>query len=196
MSSLRLSVVFIATLALAVPGALAQDPNAASRVDPPTYFDKGSFALSVTGGYYTEIESPYFKLNPYTVAGSYYVLDTFALGFELSGYVLDNKEGVDDTGAGVANLTLRHHFFERGEFSLFGEVALGLFYADDKFPPGGTHFNFTEQFGVGMTYRLREDVFLIGAARYFHISNAYRHGEDENPGVNAVGGYVGVLFTF
>jgi hypothetical protein len=187
--------VLAVLLALHAASAHAADP-ATQRVDPPTYFDKGSFALSLTGGYYPAYESPGENLNPYTVGGVYYALDTLALGVELTGYALDAKEGADDTGAGGFNLYLRHHFFERGEFSLFGEVALGMLYADDRFPPGGTHFNFTEQFGVGMTYRLREDLFFIGGARYIHISNADIRGQDRNPSLNAVGGYVGLLFTF
>jgi hypothetical protein len=169
--------------------------RAATADEPDSYFEKGTFALTLTPGYYVDFESGE-KINPYTAGFSYYVAEHVALGVEVSGYVLDAKDGFNDAGAGGANLTLRHHVYERGDFSLFLDVALGMIYADDEFPPGGTRFNFTEQFGVGVTYRLADHWFLIGAARYIHISNAYIHGQDQNPGVNAVGGYLGVMFTF
>jgi Lipid A 3-O-deacylase (PagL) len=60
--------------------------------------------------------------------------------------------------------------------------------------PDGTNFNFTPQFGLGATYQLSDNTFLIGGARLFHLSNA---GIDPgvNPSINlAIEGYVGLLF--
>jgi hypothetical protein len=191
--------VAVAVCGLITSGAKASDAGDAPPPPPPppaSHFDKGTFCVSLTGGYYSDVESPNERVNPYTLGANYYVRDDLALGVEVSGYVLDAKDGFDDAGAAGANLTLRHHIFERGDFSTFLEVALGMIYADDEFPPGGTRFNFTEQFGVGVTYRLRDNVFVVGGGRFIHISNAYIHGRDQNPGVNALGGYVGLMLTF
>jgi hypothetical protein len=183
-------------LAVALSGATTRADGVNSDVVPTTNFPKGAFSVSLTGGYYSDIESPNERVNPYTLGVNYYVRDDLGIGIEVAGLVLDAKEGFDDAGAAGANLTLRHHIYERGDFSAFLEVALGMIYADDEFPPGGTRFNFTEQFGVGATYRLKDDLFFVGGARFIHISNAYIHGRDQNPGINAVGGYVGLMFRF
>jgi hypothetical protein len=163
---------------------------------PETLFPKGAYTLSLNGGYYVEIESPNERVNPCTLAANYYVKDGFALGIEVVGYKLDAKNGFDDAGAGGFNLSLRHHVYERGDFSLFLEAAFGMIYADDEFPPGGTRFNYTEQAGVGVTYRLKDNLFFVGGGRFIHISNAYIHGRDQNPGVNAFGGYAGLMWEF
>lgn len=184
-----LSGVLVFVFALAANGA-------EDKIDPPTYFERGTFTASLTGGYYRDLQSPHVRVNPYSLGVNYYVLDGVGLGVEVAGLKLDAKEGFDDAGAAGFNLTLRHHVFERGDFSFFLEAALGMIYADDEFPPGGTRFNYTEQAGVGASYRLRDDLFLIGGARFIHISNAYIHGEDQNPGVNAIGGYVGLTYRF
>jgi hypothetical protein len=187
---LALSVTAAARAAESVPTA-ATEPSA-----PETLFPKGTFTVSLNGGYYVDVHSPNERVNPYTLAANYYVVDGLGLGVEVVGYTLDAKEGFDDAGAGGINFALRHHIYERGDFSLFLEAAFGMLYADDEFPPGGTRFNFTEQAGIGVTYRLRDNLFLVGAGRFIHISNAYIHGRDQNPGVNALGGYLGLMWTF
>jgi hypothetical protein len=192
----------VAALTLVARPALAEDQAASDGDDtvaktlPTTYFPKGMFVATLTGGYYIAVESPNERVNPYSLGVSYYVVENLGLGVEVSGLVLDAKEGFDDAGAAGLNATLRHHIYNRGNFSLFLEVALGMIYADDEFPPGGTRFNFTEQVGAGVSFRLREDLFVIGGARFMHISNAYIHGADENPGINALGGYVGLMYRF
>jgi hypothetical protein len=183
-------------IGLVAVGARADDRQNADELPPPTNFPKGLWTAQLTGGYYGEIQSRFHKVNPYTAGFSYYLRDGLGLGVDVVGYKLDERGGFDDAGAAGLNLTLRHHVYERGDFSLFLDAVLGCVYADDEFPPGGTRFNYTEQAGVGATYRIRDNVYFIGAARFMHISNAYIHGRDQNPGVNALGGYVGLLFKF
>jgi hypothetical protein len=195
-------VCCVAVLTLVARPAFAEDhaesdgEDTVAKTVPSSYFPKGMFVATITAGYYTDVESPNERVNPYSLGVSYYVVENHGLGVEVSGLVLDAKEGFDDAGAAGLNLTLRHHIYNRGDFSLFLEVALGMIYADDEFPPGGTRFNFTEQVGAGVSYRLRDDLFLIGGARFMHISNAYIHGADQNPGINALGGYIGLMYRF
>ena len=60
----------------------------------------------------------------------------------------------------------------------------------------GTRFNFVFQSGAGLTCHLRDNLYLIGGARYYHLSNANFDGDGQNPSINGVRAYVGLLFTF
>ena len=64
------------------------------------------------------------------------------------------------------------------------------------FPAAGTHFNFRPQFGMGATLRLTPDVYLMGGAKLFHISNAGIGGPEHNPGFDSFMYYLGVMIPF
>jgi hypothetical protein len=194
-SALTVAMLLLVLGADVAPAQETTLPSSASS-EPTTLFPKGSFTVGINGGYYVEVHSPNERVNPYTLENRWYVKDGLGIGVDVIGYTLDAKDGFDDAGAAGLNLGLRHHVYERGDFSLFLEAAVGMIYADDEFPPGGTRFNYTEQAGVGVTYRLRENLFFVGGGRFIHISNAYIHGRDQNPGVNAFGGYAGLMWQF
>ena len=63
-------------------------------------------------------------------------------------------------------------------------------------PEGGTRFNYWMHSGPGLTYRLDARTHLMLGIRYYHLSNADSEGEAHNPNINALEGYVGLLFTF
>jgi hypothetical protein len=46
---------------------------------------------------------------------------------------------------------------------------------------------------VGATYQLRDNLYLFGGARYFHLSNAALEGPERNPSINGIEGYFGVM---
>ena len=183
------------------PGAAAAQAETgaerdAADAEPASMFDKGTWTLEINGGTYDDVFDSGEKHHVATVGGGYYFADRHNFRVELTGWDLDAKDGNPDTTAVGGNLGLRFHFLEYQRLSLFVEGAVGFYYADRKFPPGGTHFNYVSQGGLGATFRVYDDVHLYGAARYVHASNARIHGDDENPSVDALGGYVGVLFTF
>jgi opacity protein-like surface antigen len=168
----------------------------AARAEDGNSFDAGTWTLQFSAAYFDDLSPSDENVATGTTAVGYYFADRWALNLEVVGYALDAKQGGDDTqGAGV-NLGLRWHFIAQDRVSLFLEGAAGMLYADERFPPGGTNFNFALQAGLGATFRVYENVHLIGAARYLHISNANLHGIDENPSIDSIGGYVGVLFEF
>jgi hypothetical protein len=68
--------------------------------------------------------------------------------------------------------------------------------AEQEIPRGGTEINFDARAGVGATVRLLNDLHLMGGVRYLHLSNGNIHGLDENPSIDAVEGYVGLMLTF
>jgi len=165
-------------------------------------FLKGSWTLDAFAFATASIEGDPFA-TPFGggVGGSYYVADYFALRAELLGVGV--HQGSDDAAGVGFSLLARWHFYHRDRLTLFFEGGAGLLQSDVSVPDGdpaqeedGTHFNFTPQASVGATYRLKDNLHLIGAARYLHISNANKSGEDENPGLDTVGGYVGLLWTF
>jgi hypothetical protein len=129
------------------------------------------------------------------------VSDTLALRGELYGIGAEHT-GTDTVGGGF-NLIGRWHFYRKDNWSVFAEGGAGMLQTADSLPDGvpgqqndGTHFNFTTHLGVGGAYQLRDSIDFVGALRFTHISNAGLSGSDENPGINAIGGYVGLSIAF
>lgn len=186
-------------LAIGVIAGIARGAAAeknADAVPSGSMFEKGTWALELSGGTYDDVFHSGEKHHIGTIGAGYYFADRHGVRAELTGWDLDAKDGSRDTTAFGGNLGLRFHFLEYERLSLFAEGFVGFYYADRKFPPGGTHFNYTTGGGLGATFRIDQNVHLYGAARYLHASNARIHGDDENPSVDAFGGYVGVMFTF
>jgi hypothetical protein len=163
---------------------------------PSTMFPKDLWTMQITGGYTTSVEADEQGVAPLTLNAAYYFDTRHAVQMELVGYGFeDDGRGENPIGIGL-NVGLRYHFLEQGRFTMFIEGIVGILQADHEFPEGGTNFNFTEQLGLGATWRLNEDIHFIIAGRFLHISNAAIKGVDENPGYNGMGGYAGVLFKF
>ena len=129
------------------------------------------------------------------VGGSYYVFDDVSLGLEASGYQVTQSPGHDTSMGGLA-VVLRHHFLDVDRVTLFADVSFGPTIATDRVPQGGTYLNFTPRTGLGATYLLHDHFYLMGGARYFHLSNAHIDGPLRNPSVNGIEGYVGLMWTF
>lgn len=135
------------------------------------------------------------------IGGGYYFAERHALRVEVYGTHVD-QTGDNALGVG-ANLHGRWHFLQRGRFSLYFEGGGGLLQTTVSLPDGprergrdGTHFNFTATAILGASYQLRDRLHLNTAFRYMHISNARRRGADRNPSTEAVGGSVGLMWTF
>lgn len=93
----------------------------------------------------------------------------------------------DGWGAG-AGLFLQVRGYERGNFSSYVEAGASAAWFSHDFPAGGTHFNGSPRFGLGMEYRVGDHLGLVAGARWTHVSNGQ---SQENPGFDGVGGYVG-----
>ena len=166
-----------------------------------TMFPKGTWDLAFNGAYHETERKGDETVASATVSAGYYFADRLSVRGELVGYALDNKPGpsladADDAiGLGV-NAGLRYQFIEYRRLTLFAEVYTGVLYSHRDFPEDGTHLNFTLQGGLGATFRLRDNVHLVGGVRHLHISNARLRGEDENPSFDGPGASVGLLFRF
>ena len=178
----------LALLALALLPTLAR----AADDDP---FAKGTWSLDLTGSYTTPIRFSENKFYNSTLGVNYYVADRFSVGAQLEGYYTEQPSG-DNTVLGGAGLTLRYHLLEAGRFSLFADAAGSATMAESEVPDFGTHFNWTGKVGLGGTWQLDEGFFLIGGARYFHLSNGNLHGRDQNPSYDGVQYWSGVMWTW
>lgn len=131
-----------------------------------------------------------------TLAVEYFLYDDIALVGEFQGIKV--AQDGDDPEAFGFNLLARWHFDHWGDVSPYFEGGVGVFNSfDARVPPhDGTHFNFTLHLGLGLKWRLADRISFIAAARYYHLSNAYRRGVDRNPSLDAVGGYGGIEIRF
>jgi opacity protein-like surface antigen len=128
------------------------------------------------------------------VGVGYNPLPQLSLNVEVAAYgVFQDGE---NAGAGEARLMLRHHFFVKERWTAFADVGFGAFEASERVPEGGTRFNFVFRSGLGVSYELRDGMYLMGGARYWHLSNAKMEGDLRNPSINGVEGYVGLMWTW
>jgi hypothetical protein len=156
-------------------------------------FRKGSWAVEVDGAYIHPVRFSEDKFYQGSVAASYYIADDVSVGAEVSGYLVDQPN--DDTAALGGGLLLRWHFLQAERYTLFVDGGFGVSIAEAAVPEGGTHFNYTPKGGGGATFRLRDDVHLVGGIRFFHQSNANIHGREQNPSFDGAQYYLGVVFT-
>jgi hypothetical protein len=181
-------------LAVAVFVLVALAPRARAA-EGSEVFPKGAWALDITGSYVTPVRFSENKFYNSTVTLNRYLADRFSFGLQLEGYYTEQPSG-DNTVLGGAGLTLRYHLVESGRFSFFADGAGSATIAEDEVPDFGTHFNWTGKAGLGGTWQLDEHTFLIGGARYFHLSNANIHGRDQNPSYDGIQYWAGVMWTW
>jgi hypothetical protein len=184
---------------LLVVVALTFAPAAARGDDdgPPVSdgnFRQGLWTVEWTGSVMKDLGPQESFMSGGGFGVSYYFIENVALSAQVSGLFVDQP--VEDAAAVEADLLLRHHLFHFDRYSFFLDVGAGLFEGDERVPASGTRFNFALQSGLGLTCRLRDNLYLIGGARYYHLSNADLEGDARNPSLNGVRGYFGLMFTF
>ena len=157
-------------------------------------FEKGTRSFQLYGSYADTFRLGDEQTKTLNAALGWYVYDRFSINVEAVGYSFET-EG-QDIGAGGADLLFRWHVLARERFSLFLDAAGGGLYAEDEIPLGGTHYNWIARLGGGFTFELWDDVHLMSGVRYLHMSNGDRHGRPQNPSMDAVETFVGVMWTF
>ena len=175
--------------------AFAQSTTqAVSQTKPADDFVRGTWSVTLDGAYaHSFITSP-ARIETGNIGVGYYVMDHVALNLEAAGFA-DQQPGKDAIISDL-DILLRHHVWVQDRFSLFLDVGGGLTYATHPIPNYATYFNFLAEAGIGATWRLQDNFYLIGGGRWLHFSNAALKGPDRNPSTNALEGYVGVMFTF
>jgi hypothetical protein len=77
-------------------------------------------------------------------------------------------------------------------YSCFTEIAVGVSGASAPTPRRGSWFNYVAQAGIGVSHPLTRRTHIVGGFRWLHLSNAGTFGNDRNPDVEALGGFVGL----
>ena len=177
----------------AAPLQATEDLAPGSR--PLVAFPKGTWDVEARGSYAWEFY-PYDheKLATGSVGIGYCLADNFSA--TLSVPVSHVHQFTHDATMVGLDLSLRYHFLQTNRFTLFTDLTGGLAQSNRIVPPGGTYFNFTAELGLGATYRLSNQFYLVGGLHYFHLSNAAIHGINHNPDLNAAQPYLGVMFRF
>ena len=186
---MRFAVAALLTLACCAP--LSAAPLFGEK---GSAFPEGTRAFEAGTAYIHPIRFSEDKFYGGSAAAHYYFGDEVSLGVELQGYAVDQV--ADDTALAAASLVLRWHFYAHDNFSLFVDGAGGVSLAEAEVPVGGSHFNYVPKLGGGATLKLRDNLHLIAAVRFLHLSNGNLHGLDENPSQDGVQYFAGVLFTF
>ena len=186
---------FCALVLVAVASALIVPDADAGWLDGKTTFAQGTRTFQTYANYVSAKGNSNDEILASGAMGAgYFVFDNTELNLELLGYHV-TQDGPDAEAIGL-QLLLRHHWIQFDRFSLFVDVGPGIFEGTTEVPRDGTSFNITFRSGPGLTYRVTDNFYLIGGARYFHLSNASLEGRDKNPSINGVEGYFGVMFTF
>ncbi|MBX3376596.1 MAG: acyloxyacyl hydrolase [Phycisphaeraceae bacterium] len=162
------------------------------RLDGPAFGTKGTEWWTFGGGIADDLsESTDYNLR---VAWSHFVATDVEFSLEANGWYFDQK-GTNTFGINPA-FVFRWHFYNEGDWTIYGDVGIGFLLTTDDTPDKGTSFNFTPRIGAGVTYRVSEDVRLQFGLRWHHISNARLEGDSENPARDGVLLYAGVMIPF
>ena len=197
MTNARLTLI-VAALALLTPITRADDDSTNDlRLDvvPAKPFAKGTKTIHAEASYTPSIRYSVEEFTTGTVGVGYYVWDNHCLTLLAHGFHV-NQAFERDADAGGVSVMGRWHVYNPGRLSFYVDGGGGYSWANTAVPIGGTTYNFTARVGGGVAYRLVDDVYLTGGARYFHLSNAQAHGRSKNPSYDGVEYYVGMLFTF
>lgn len=154
-------------------------------------FDQGQIWLHGNYGLFQDFRHDDRQLHLVSVGGEYVLARDFSLGLEAVGYYAD-LERENPKGQGVG-LTARWTFLRLGRVVLFLDGGVSAATFDEHVPPGGSHSNFVERIGPGLAFRLTDSLLLTGGASYLHLSNGR---ECSNPGLDALGGHIGLLYAF
>ncbi len=79
------------------------------------------------------------------------------------------------------------NFVNRPSFRAYFDNGFGIVGTAEHFPEGGTHFNFSTNYGLGTDLKIRDGACLTMGIRNMHISNAFVFGDDRNPAFDSVG---------
>lgn len=164
-------------------------------------FKEGTAYVEGRGGAYGTTNKNVDVIATYGGAFGYYVFNNVALEAEGLGYYVGQQkktteitgaQSVKDSptnGAGV-NVLAKWHFVSTPQASAYLGAGGGGLWTQDKVAYNGEKNNWTGLTEVGMTVNLAKTLDLRAAGRYQHI------GAFSDTGVDALGGNLGLMFTF
>ena len=79
----------------------------------------------------------------------------------------------------------------------YGDFGAGAFMADKEVPESGTHFNFTPRTGLGIGFRIDENVYiLLGGCATGICPMPESTGQSRNPSFDGFQYYVSIMLLF
>ena len=168
-----------------------------AKADPtPIHFPKGTFSLGFEGSYTYPIRFSENEFITASASAGYYFWDNWSISLRGEYMQVNQDFGFNDADGGGAGVLVRWHLFGDERLSFYIDGGGGLSWFNKAVPTFGTTYNFTARVGPGLAYRITEDVYLMGGARYFHLSNGNQHGREKNPSYDGIEWYLGMMFTF
>lgn len=136
-------------------------------------------------------DSTDFNLN---IAWSRFLVDDWEFRVELGAWYFDQDP--DPTWGINPNVIIRWHFINTDPWSVYADAGIGLLFAADDVPSGGSSVDFMPRAGFGVTHRInpRGDRLEFGV-RWHHISNARVVGDSNNPDRDGAMFYAGFSFA-
>jgi hypothetical protein len=131
-----------------------------------------------------------YFLKPISLSGGVHLMLTD--GHRIDRGDSDRKLNADRLGVGLAS-SIRFDVVQKDRHNLFIAFRLGFLLCSDQLPPGGTFWNFTQRYVVGVSIRFLSNANLLLGINRLHISNA---GYKRNPSYNGNGFFVGVVYGF
>ena len=131
-----------------------------------------------------------YFLKPVSLSGGVHLM--LASGYRIDRNDSDHKLNADRLGLGSAG-SIRIDFIRKDRHNLFIAFRLGFLLCSDQLPPGGTFWNFTQRYVLGVSVRFLNNANLLLGVNRLHISNA---GYKRNPSYNGNGFFAGVVYGF
>ena len=193
-----LTVILLVWVSLAQAEGLKEDKDSPSPV-----IGKGS-SFQTTFIEYFNAEDPkrdinilnlnfergHYVLKPLSLCGGVHLMLTN--GHRIEQGDSDRKLNADRLGVGLAG-SIRMDVIRKNRHNLFIAFRLGFLVCSDQLPPGGTFWNFTQRYVVGISVRFLPNANLLLGINRLHISNA---GYKRNPSYNGNGVFTGVMYGF
>jgi hypothetical protein len=181
----------LASLILMV-GGLGASPTQAADL-----YEAGDWALQLYASHAYADDDP----GEYTALRfgfSHYVARSIAFQVEAIVATAD-AQTYDETPGGAGPMfgiggLLRWTFKQGDGWAVHAEGGTSFVRFDDPFPSVATRSNFESQGGIGVSFRIRQNVHGICGARYVHVSNASQFGATRNPGFDAIQPYFGLTW--
>lgn len=124
-----------------------------------------------------------------------FLTDGFEFTFGAAGWAF-LQDDEDEAGLNP-RIGFRWHFLRRDRFTVYAQAGIGLLFATGEVPEGGESFNFTPRAGIGSTIALGDSGHRLDVGvGWHHISTASTSGSDNNPALDGIEIYLGLIVPF
>ena len=159
----------------------AASPNDAAVDSSPAYGTAGSHRWLIGGMLGSDLGDE--KMAYVSGGFEWFAIEDFSIGIQADLGWVGQDAGADAALFGLG-VMMRWHFLRYDNWTMYGELGIGLAYATEPVRPSGSRLNFTPQAGVGFSFDLGEDARLLVGIGWYHFSNA--RTTPTNLGVDAI----------